>query len=214
MENDVKLPIYESILEGNLKTIRNAVQGALDAEVSPSDVLNVMTDAMNQVGEQFRKNEIFVPEMLVSAKTMQRGIGVLEPYIDKNELKPNGSFIIGTVAGDLHDIGKNLVALMVSTAGYTIVDLGVDVPTERFLQALEDHPDCKLVGLSALLTTTLNQMKETVEAIHLAYPEVKVLVGGAPVTEEFAKSIGADAFTKDAAEAAFIAAELGKEASK
>ena len=208
MENELLKPVYQAVLEGNLRAIKTAVQAALDANLSPADILDTMSSAMDEVGLLFQSNEIYVPEMLVAAKTMQRGVGMLQPFMDDSSVGKNGKFIIGTVSGDLHDIGKNLVAMMVETAGFEVIDLGVDVPTERFLEALRNNPDCKLIGLSALLTTTMNSMRETVAAIRAEFPEVKIMVGGAPVTQEFADAIQADAFTEDAAAAASKAKKL------
>jgi len=165
---------------------------------------------MGVVGDRFQRNEIFVPEMLVAAMTMKKGVTVLKPLLAGDAAGKYGKFIIGTVAGDLHDIGKNLVALMVESAGFEIIDLGVDVPAEKFIEAIKGNPDCKVVGLSALLTTTMDAMKTTVKAITDAglKSQVKILVGGAPITEDFANSIGADAYTSDAGGAAVTAKEL------
>lgn len=202
--------IREIVSEGSIKAIEPAVKEALDSGATPGEVLKAMSEAMDTVGEQFQKNEIYVPEMLVAAKTMQRGVGVLRPLLGENEIENNGKFIIGTVAGDLHDIGKNLVAMMIESAGFEIIDLGVDVPVERFLEALRENPDCKLIGVSALLTTTMDAMRQTVREIRKEFPHVKVMVGGAPITEEFAASIGATIYTPDAATAASVAKVMAK----
>ena len=151
MIEDVK----KAVAAGKIKLIQGAVQDALDEGVSAAEILNSMSDAMEEVGAKFQNGEIFVPEMLVAAKTMQRGVGVLKPLLAGEEGAKYGKFVIGTVAGDLHDIGKNLVALMVESAGFEIVDLGVDVPAEKFVEAIKANPDCKVVGVSALLTTTM-----------------------------------------------------------
>lgn len=202
--------IKEIVSDGSIKAIESAVKEALENGATPGEILTAMSEAMDTVGEQFQKNEIYVPEMLVAAKTMQRGVEVLRPLLGEKELRNNGTFIIGTVAGDLHDIGKNLVAMMVETAGFEVIDLGVDVPVERFLEALREHPDCKLIGVSALLTTTMDAMRKTVREIRKEFPNVKVMVGGAPITEDFAASIGATIYTPDAATAASVAKVMAK----
>jgi methylmalonyl-CoA mutase cobalamin-binding domain/chain len=198
------------VITGKLKKIEEATQAAIDNGISPSQLLDTMIDAMNTVGDLFQKNEIYVPEMLVAAKTMQRGVKVLKPHLANGEVGKMGKCVIGTVAGDLHDIGKNLVAMMIEAAGFEIIDLGVDVPAEKFVEAVRDNPDCKIVGVSALLTTTMAAMKDTVTALIDAgfKDQVKIMVGGAPVTPEFAAEICADAFTADAASAAAKAKEL------
>lgn len=195
---------------GKLKKIEGIVQEALDGGAQATDILNSMIDTMGEVGDKFQRNEIFVPEMLVAALTMKKGVGVLQPLLAGDDVGKFGKFIIGTVAGDLHDIGKNLVALMVESAGFEVIDLGVDVPAERFVEALKENPDCKVVGVSALLTTTMEAMKLTVEAIIAAglKSQCKIMVGGAPITPEFASEIGADAYTPDAGSAATKAKEL------
>ena len=169
-----------------------------------------MIDAMSVVGDKFTKNEIFVPEMLVAARAMQKGVEVLKPLLMGENAVSAGKMIMGTVAGDLHDIGKNLVIMMLESAGFEVIDLGVDVPAEKFIEALDQNPDVKIVGASALLTTTMPALKDTVKALN-EYPnrdKFKVMVGGAPITQEFADEIGADAYTEDAAEAAQVAKKL------
>ena len=195
---------------GRLKKIENAVRAALHAGALPEDILNAMTDAMGAVGDRFQRGELFVPEILVSARTMQKGVGVLRPLLTGNAAGKYGKFIIGTVAGDLHDIGKNLVALMVESAGFEVVDLGVDVPADRFVAAIRENPDCRVVGLSALLTTTMEVMADVVKAAENAgiRDKVKILIGGAPITQEFCDKIGADKYTTDAASAADAAMEF------
>ena len=166
--------------------------------------------AMDVVGEKFKNNEIFVPEMLISAKAMKKGVEVLKPHLASGEMGSMGKMIMGTVAGDLHDIGKNLVIMMIESAGFEVIDLGVDVPVERFLSAYEENPDTTIIGCSALLTTTMPALEATVAAINAApwRDKVKVMVGGAPITQAFADKIGADAYTTDAASAAKRAKEL------
>ena len=194
-----------------MKLIEDLVKEALDAGENPNAILDEgMIAAMGIVGAKFQKNEVFVPEMLVAAKTMKKGVEILRPHLAGGSLGKLGKFIIGTVAGDLHDIGKNLVALMVESAGFEVIDLGVDVPPEKFVDALDENPDCKIVGASALLTTTMAALKETVEAIRESAHKdtVKIMVGGAPVTQEYADQIGASAYTPDAGSAATKAVEL------
>jgi len=195
---------------GKLKKIEEAVQGALDEGSAPEEILSAMINAMGVVGDKFQKNEIFVPEMLVAAMTMKKGVGVLKPLLAGDSVSSAGKFIIGTVAGDLHDIGKNLVALMVESAGFEVIDLGVDVPADKFVETIKANPDCSVVGVSALLTTTMEAMRQTVAAIIAAglKDRVKIMVGGAPITQAFADEIGADAYTSDAAGAAQKAKEL------
>ena len=207
-----KVPEIASAVEnGKVKLIQDLVQEALDAGEDPNAILDEgMIAAMGVIGAKFQANEVFVPEMLVSAKTMKKGIEILRPHLSGGSLGKMGKYIIGTVAGDLHDIGKNLVALMIESAGFEVIDLGVDVPAEKFVEALNEHPDCKIIGASALLTTTMAALKNTVAAIHDGgfKGKVKVMVGGAPVTQEFADKIGADAYTPDAGSAASVAVEL------
>ena len=202
--------VKQAILTGKLKKIEGIVQETLDEGVSAGDILNAMIATMDDVGDKFQRNEIFVPEMLVAALTMKKGVAVLKPLLAGGEAQSYGKYIIGTVEGDLHDIGKNLVALMVESAGFEVIDLGVDVPAAKFVEAIKENPDCKVVGISALLTTTMQAMKDTVAAIDAAgiHPQVKIMVGGAPITPEFAAEIGADAYTPDAGSAATKAKEL------
>jgi len=200
--------VKELVVKGKLKLIEGAVQEALDGGAEPADILDSMSAAMDEVGAKFQANEIFVPEMLVAAKTMQRGVGKLKPLLGGDAAAKYGKYVIGTVQGDLHDIGKNLVAMMIESAGFEVIDLGVDVPASKFVETLQANPDCKLVGLSALLTTTMDAMKDTVKAIRDAGLDVKIMVGGAPITQAFCDEIGADAYTTDAASAAEKAKEL------
>ncbi len=202
--------VNDLVTRGKAKLVPGAVQEALDEGISATDILDTMIAAMDVVGERFKNNEIFVPEMLISAKAMKKGVEVLKPHLASGETGALGKVIIGTVAGDLHDIGKNLVSMMIESAGFEVIDLGVDVPIERFLSAYEENPDTKIIGCSALLTTTMPALEDTVAAINKASwrGNVKVMVGGAPITQEFADKIGADAYTTDAASAAKKAKEL------
>ena len=202
--------VNDLVIRGKAKLVPAAVQEALDEGCDATALLDTMIAAMDVVGENFKNGDIFVPEMLISAKAMKKGVEVLKPHLSSGATGALGKVIIGTVAGDLHDIGKNLVAMMIESAGFEIIDLGVDVPVEKFVAAAEENPDVKIVAVSALLTTTMPAMEATVAAINAApwRGNVKVMVGGAPITQEFADKIGADAYTTDAASAAKRAKEL------
>jgi len=205
-----KTNLTKLVESGDLKAIEEAVQQALDEGVSPDEVLDDMVRALSYVGERFQKKEIFISEMLIAAMTIQQGVNVLKPLYVEKRLPDRGIYILGTVKGDLHDIGKNIVAVMLEASGFRVVDLGVDVSAQRFIEALRENPDCRIVGISALLTTTLSSLKKTVAAIREAglREDLKIMVGGNPVTAEFAESIGADAYTENAAAAAAKAVEL------
>jgi methanogenic corrinoid protein MtbC1 len=169
---------------------------ALDAGIKPASILGALINAMDSVGEKFSAKKIFVPQMLISAKAMQVSMHHLKPYFSSGEVRRKGTFIIGTVAGDLHDIGKNLVAMIVEGAGFEVIDLGVDVGLQKFKEAIEQHREA-VVGLSALLTTTMVNMREIVSEIKKNYPETKLIVGGAPLSEQFRIEIGADKYAPD-----------------
>lgn len=170
---------------------------ALEEGINPNEILeNALIPAMAIVGNQFSRNEIYVPQMLMSAKALKGAMKHIRPFFQSGETKRKGTFIIGTVTGDLHDIGKNLVSMMVEGGGWEIIDLGVDVSTEKFIEVIEENPKV-VIGLSALLTTTMENMKKTVIAIKEKYPDSTVLVGGAPVTQEFCDKIGADFYSPD-----------------
>ena len=202
--------IADVVIAGKAKLVGGLVQEALDEGNDPNAVLNSMIDAMGVVGERFKNNEIFVPEMLVAARAMKKGVEVLKPHLASGSAGAAGKMIIGTVAGDLHDIGKNLVAMMIESAGFEVIDLGVDVAADKFIEAVRANPDVKIVGCSALLTTTRPALRDTVAALNAQdfRSKIKVMVGGAPITQEFADEIGADAYTPDAASAAQKAKEL------
>ncbi|MDY4489731.1 MAG: corrinoid protein [Candidatus Faecousia sp.] len=195
---------------GRAKLVPGLVQECLDEGIAPIDILNKgMIDAMSVVGDKFKRNEIFVPEMLIAAKAMKKGVEVLKPHLAGDSSAKIGKLAMGTVAGDLHDIGKNLVIMMIESTGYEVVDLGIDVPVERFLEAASD-PEVTVMGVSALLTTTMPAMQETVAALnkHPRRSEFKIMVGGAPITQAFADEIGADVYTEDAASAGQAAKAL------
>ena len=183
-----------AVTKGKAKLVPNLVKDCLAEGIDPVEILNKgMIGAMDIVGEKFKNNEIFVPEMLVAARAMKKGVEVLKPSLAGGDNISLGKYVIGTVAGDLHDIGKNLVAMMIESSGFEVIDLGVDVPKEKFVEAVKNDPEVKIVGLSALLTTTMPAMKDTVEALIEAgcKSQVKIMVGGAPITQEFADEIGA-----------------------
>ncbi|MFC2112007.1 cobalamin-dependent protein [Bacteroidota bacterium] len=170
---------------------------ALDEGIDPNDILdNGLIPAMGIVGNKFSKNEIFVPQMLMSAKAMSSSMAHLRPYFQSGAAKRKGVFVIGTVAGDLHDIGKNLVAMMVEGGGWEVVDLGVDVPAAKFEESITQHPGC-IIGLSALLTTTMTNMSNTVQELKAKHADTQILIGGAPVTSEFCEQIGANYYSPD-----------------
>ena len=196
-----------AIKAGKRKDARAATAEALDAGLSPQSVLDALTAGMNDVGKRFKANELFVPEVLVAARAMQKSMDLLEPVLIASGIEPAHSIVIGTVEGDLHDIGKNLVMMMLKGANFKVIDLGVNVSAETFSQAIEEHkPD--VVALSALLTTTMPAMENIVQHLSKSGAAVKIMIGGAPITEEFANQIGADGFSPDAASAVELAQEL------
>lgn len=202
-------PIFENVIEGQADEVESGVKAALAAGVDAGVILNeALIAAMDEVGCRFEDGDFFVPEMLISAKAMQAGLALLKPHLAATDIKAAGKIAIGTVKGDLHDIGKNLVAMMLEGAGFEIIDLGVDVDPQSFVDAVQEG--ASLIGMSALLTTTMSNMGVTIEALKAAglRDKVKVMVGGAPVTEEFANSIGADAFASDASSATRVARQL------
>ena len=200
--------VNDLVIRGKAKFITAAVAEALEGGCNPDDILNTMIAGMDVVGEKFKNGEIFVPEMLIAAKAMKKGVEVLKPHLASGAAGALGKVVIGTVAGDLHDIGKNLVAMMIESAGFEVIDLGVDVPTDKFVDTLKANPDCRLVGLSALLTTTMDSMAATCEAVHALNPDIKVMVGGAPITQAYADQIGAQGYSSNAAAAAVLAKEI------
>jgi 5-methyltetrahydrofolate--homocysteine methyltransferase len=194
--------LSEAVAAGKSKDARALTQRALDEGTTPAVLVDkALVPAMAAVGERFKNNEIFVPEMLVAARAMKEAMNLLEPRLLAAGITPKYTAVIGTVQGDLHDIGKNLVVVMWKAAGFRVVDLGANVPAARFVTAInEQHP--QVVGLSALLTTTIPAMVETVRAIRAGCLPVKIMVGGAPISQQFADEIGADGFAPDAASAA------------
>jgi 5-methyltetrahydrofolate--homocysteine methyltransferase len=202
--------ISEELQKGNFKEMPKLIQEALNKGIPPSKILSDgLVSGMDVVGEKFRCDEIFMPEVLISAKAMQSGMDVLRPKLIETGAKLAGKIVLGTVKGDLHDIGKNLVGMLMEGAGYQVIDLGTDVSIENFVEAVKSNLP-NLLGLSALLTTTMPMMKLVIESLIEAGARngVKIMVGGAPVTEKFAKEIGADGYAPDAASAVAKAREL------
>ena len=192
---------------GDRSSATRLVIGALEERTSPQVLLDTMTQAMHDVGQRFSRNEIFVPEMLIAARAMKEAMAVLEPVLVDAGIAPEVTAILGTVQGDLHDIGKNLVAMMWKGANFRVVDLGTNVDPQAFANAVVEH-DARVVGASALLTTTMVGMGDVVTAVRATGRPVVVIVGGAPVTDEFARSIGADGYAPDAATAVTVARAL------
>jgi 5-methyltetrahydrofolate--homocysteine methyltransferase len=201
--------LYTAILEGQRDEAREYVETALEEGVPPGNVLDVMINAMGEVGQLFEEGEYFVPEMLIAARAMKTGMEILKPFLVGADIQPIGKIIAGTVKGDLHDIGKNLVCMMLEGAGFQVVDLGTDVSPEAFVAAVREHqPD--FVAMSALLTTTMPNMDTTIVALKEAgiRDKVKVLVGGAPITQAYAEKIGADGYAPDASRAVKLARSM------
>ena len=204
--------INEMLQKGKAKDVKALVKQALDEGVSAKEILNEgLIAGMMEVGDKFKENKIYVPEVLIAARAMNQGTSILKPYLTKEGVEPVGKAVICTVKGDLHDIGKNLVKMMLEGVGIECVDLGVDADGEKVVNAVKES-GAKVVCLSALLTTTMVNQKEIIEALKAAglRDSVKVMVGGAPVTQKFADEIGADAYTADAASAAEVALSFFK----
>jgi 5-methyltetrahydrofolate--homocysteine methyltransferase len=207
---DILQQIASNLYEGEDEAVAGLVQKALDQGLKPVEVLQGgLIAGMDQVGRDFKAGDLFVPEVLIAARAMHAGMGVLRPLLAESDAPSAGKYLIGTVKGDLHDIGKNLVKMMLEGAGFETVDLGTDVEPGAFVAAVREHKP-QMVGMSALLTTTMVQMRATVEALVEAglREQVKIMVGGAPVTEAFAREIGADAYAPDAASAVDVARSL------
>jgi 5-methyltetrahydrofolate--homocysteine methyltransferase len=206
----IKEEIYDAVLNGDSSTVDSLIPAALGEGLSAESLLQeVLIAAMSEVGARFEAGDYFVPEMLISARAMKAGLAHLRPLLVEQDVKPVGKIVIGTIKGDLHDIGKNLVGMMLEGAGFQVIDLGVDVGPEQFVKTAKEE-DANLIGLSALLTTTMANMKATVDALKTAglYGKVKVLIGGAPVTQAYAEQIGAHGFAADASAAANLARSL------
>jgi len=207
---DILQTMTSNLYDGKVDEVRRLVQEALDQGMGAGEILNGgLIAGMDEVGRDFKAGDLFVPEVLIAARAMQAGMNVLRPLLAEGDVPTVGKYAIGTVKGDLHDIGKNLVKIMLEGAGFEVIDLGTDVAPEKFVSTVREHRPT-VVGMSALLTTTMTQMKAIIEALEEAgvRDSVKVMIGGAPVTAEYAKQIGADAYAPDAASAADIAREL------
>lgn len=208
--NETLKAIYDGVVEGDNASVQQKVQEALGSSLGASAVLNeALIPAMAEVGRLFEEGEYFVPEMLISARAMKSAMAMLKPYLQQGEMQYAGRVVIGTVKGDLHDIGKNLVSLMLEGAGFQVKDLGSDVSPEKYVEAVRES-DANLVAMSALLTTTMVNMRSTIAALEEAglRSKVKVMIGGAPVTESFARQIGADGYAPDASRAVAVAKSL------
>jgi 5-methyltetrahydrofolate--homocysteine methyltransferase len=203
----ILVSMQQAVINGDLEAARALVKQAIDAGLPPEQILNTgMIAAMAEVGRRFQANEFFVPEMLVAARAMKGGLELLRPKLIEANVQAIGRVVIGTVQGDLHDIGKNLVSMMLEGAGFEVIDVGIDVPPEKFVVAIQEYRP-GFVGFSALLTTTMPMIKTSIEAIKAAglRDGVKIMVGGAPVTASFAKEVGADIYAPDASSAATAA---------
>lgn len=203
-------PIYKAVLNGDKDAATENVQAALDTGTDAGVILQeALIPAMGEVGRLFEAGEYYVPEMLIAARAMQAGLAILKPLLVDSDIKPTGKVAIGTVKGDLHDIGKNLVGMMLEGSGFEICDLGTDVSPEKFIGAINDE-EVDIIAMSALLTTTMPMMEATIKAVDEAglRDTVKIIVGGAPVTNEYAEKIGADGFAPDASQAASLAKSL------
>ena len=197
--------LSEAIQKGQAPKAKELTQALLGEKKPAGEILNKgLLDGMEKIGVRFKANEVYIPEVLIAARAMNASMELLKPELVKAGVKPIGKILIGTVKGDLHDIGKNLVKMMAQGAGIEVVDLTIDVKPEQFLQAYKDHPDAKAIGMSALLTTTMTGMKEVIDLFEKQglRKKVKFMVGGAPLTDQYAKEIGADGYAPDAASAA------------
>lgn len=202
--------ISEKLQKGKHKEVKELVEKALADGLGAKDILEKgLLDGMSEIGEKFKNNEVYVPEVLVAARAMKAGVEVLKPYMTSGDIKPAGKVCIGTVKGDLHDIGKNLVKMMMEGKGLEVVDLGVDVTPEKFVETAKNE-GCKVICCSALLTTTMGVMKDVVDlcVAEGIRDQVKIMIGGAPITDAYCKQIGADAYTSDAASASDLALQF------
>ncbi|HEY3281032.1 MAG TPA: corrinoid protein [Armatimonadota bacterium] len=202
--------LYDAIIDGDAPSAKSLVQEALASGENPQELLDkYMIPAMDEVGRRFETNEYFVPELLIAARAMKGALELIRPQLAESGSKPVGKVVIGTVRGDLHDIGKNLVAAMLEGGGFEVIDLGVDVPPDRFVEAIKSN-GAQIIAMSALLTTTMPGMKATIEAVEQAglRDQVKVMIGGAPVTQRFADEIGADGFSDNASGAVRLGRSL------
>ena len=207
---DLLHELAQALINGNAPQTKELTQKAVDEGTPPEKILNEgLIVGMNEVGRRFKNNEFYVPEVLIAARAMHAAMDVLKPLLAESDVQPAGTVLIGTVKGDLHDIGKNLVAMMLEGGGFNVIDMGVDVSPEKFLDSVKQHKP-QVIGLSALLTTTMPAMKTTIEALKEAgvRDNVKVIIGGAPVTQRYADEIGADGYAPDAASAVDVTRQL------
>ena len=211
--NETLNEISEWLQKGRAPKVKAAVTKALEEGIPASEILeDGLLAGMDIIGQKFKNNEVFVPEVLVAARAMNRGVEILRPYLVEDGVETKGTVILGTGKGDMHDIGKNLVRMMMEGKGLEVIDIGVDVPTESFLDAAREH-NAKLICCSALLTTTMGEMKNVVDAVKASEMngKVKIMIGGAPITQTFCEQIGADCYTPDAASAAEVALKFCEE---
>lgn len=202
--------LSQSVINGSIDQVKDQVNQLISSGMNPIEIINQgLIAGMNVVGARFKVGDMFVPEVLMSAKSMSSGLELVKPLIAEKDLQSQGKILLGTVKGDLHDIGKNLVAMMMESGGLEVINLGIDVPPEKFVDAVREH-NPQIVAMSALLTTTMPGMKETIELLEEEglRDQVKIIVGGAPVSKEFASSIGADGYAPDAASATDLCKEL------
>lgn len=208
---EILAKLRDAIVHFDIDGVKATADQALKMGVSPYEaVMKGMAEGMNVVGKKYQEGEYFLAELIMAGETMKEGLGVLEPHIDKENMTPEGIVVIGTVQGDLHDIGKNVVATLLGASGFEVHDLGVDVPPEKFVEESKASR-ADIVGLSALLTMTMHNMSTVIDRLKAAGIEAKVIVGGAPVTEEFAKNVGADGYARDAVEGVGICKQWTKE---
>ncbi len=202
--------LAEAVINGDRDEVAHRAQEAVDEGIGPESIVNEgLIVGMDEVGRRFKANEFYVPEVLIAARAMHAGMDIVNPLLAESGIEPRGRVLIGTVQGDLHDIGKNLVAMMLEGGGYEVIDIEVDVPADQFVAAVNEHSP-NVVAMSALLTTTMPAMKDTIEALDAAgiRDQIKVMIGGAPVTQDYADEIGADGYAPDAASAVDLAADL------
>ena len=202
--------IAESLIQGNVSQIRKLIQEAIDDGQDTGMILQEgLIAGMNVIGDRFKMNEIYIPEVLIAARAMKEGMVLLRPLIAREEIKNAGAIVLGTVKGDLHDIGKNLVGMMLEGAGFDVIDLGIDVDPEKFMEATKEN-NASIIGLSCLLTTTMAAMEDVILSINNSQlnAKVKIMIGGAPITQKYADEIGADGYAPDAARAVDLARQL------
>lgn len=210
MAGEILKQLADLLIKGDADEVKRLAQEAIDSGTSAEEILNNgLMAGMSVIGKKFKANEVYIPEVLIAARAMKAGMAVIEPLLNESGVEPKATVCVGTVKGDLHDIGKNLVCMMLEGAGYKVVDLGVDVAPEQFVTAIKEN-NAEALGLSALLTTTMTAMGSTIEAFEEAgcRDQVKIVVGGAPLTQSFADEVGADGYAADAASAVDVLGEL------